>query len=127
MTKIIHKELSYTITGLCFQIHKELGRFCRERQYADRFEELLKELKIKYKREFELNNLENSLTKGNRADFLIENKIIIDFKAKNFITKEDYIQMQRYLKEAKLELGLIVNFRNPHLKPKRILNISLKK
>ncbi len=42
MVKIIHKELSYRINGLLFKTHKELGRFCRERQYADKFEELLK-------------------------------------------------------------------------------------
>ena len=40
---------------------------------------------------------------------------------KNFITKEDYYQMQRYLKAANLKLGLIVNFRTTYLHPKRIL------
>lgn len=59
---------------------------------------------------------------GNKADFLIASKIVIDFKAKKFVTKEDYMQMQRYLHGANLELGLIVNFRGTYLKPKRVLN-----
>jgi len=122
MVKIIHKELSYRINGLLFKTHKELGRFCRERQYADKFEELLKNTCLKYKREYELKKLKPDSPKGNRVDFLIENKIIIDLKTKSFITKEDYYQIQRYLKASNLELGLIVNFRNSYLKPKRVLN-----
>jgi len=43
--------------------------------------------------------------------------------AKRIITKEDYQQMQRYLKGAQLELGLIINFRDMYLKPKRVLNV----
>ncbi|MFV1917184.1 MAG: GxxExxY protein [Patescibacteria group bacterium] len=38
--------------------------------------------------------------------------MILDIKSKKFITKEDYCQIQRYLKAASLKLGLIVNFHN---------------
>jgi len=30
--KIIYKELSYKIFGICLEVHKVLGRFCREKQ-----------------------------------------------------------------------------------------------
>ena len=62
---------------------------------------------------------------GNIVDFLIENKIILELKAKRLITKEDYFQMQRYLQASGLEIGLIVNFRDSHIKPKRVLNTKL--
>jgi len=52
--------------------------------------------------------------------------LLLDIKSKPFITKEDYYQMRRYLKLCNLELGLIVNFRNKFLAPKRILNPELK-
>lgn len=122
MDKIVYKELSYHITGLCFRAQKELGRFCRERQYTDRLEELLKVEKVRYQREFEIRKLNSDSTKGNRVDFLIEDQMLLDAKAKPFITKEDYLQMQRYLRGANLKLGLIVNFRDTYLKPKRVLN-----
>ena len=121
---IVYKDLSYKINGICFNVHNELGRFCRERQYADKLEDLFKKSKISYKREVEINKLTNS-PEGNIADFIIENKIVLDAKAKKFITKEDYYQMLRYLKAAKMRLGLIVNFRNTYLKPKRVLNSEL--
>lgn len=125
MKKLLHHELTYKINGICFKVHRELGRFCRERQYCDAIEKLLKEAGIEYKREYELVKLVSSSPAGNRVDFLIENIIILDIKAKKFITKEDYIQMIRYLEAANIELGIIINFRHTYLKPKRILNSKL--
>ncbi len=124
MPRILYADESYKITGVCFETHNELGRFARERQYADKFEEKLKKLKIPFEREYELKNLQSDSPEGNRVDFLIFGRILTDFKAKRVITKEDYIQMQRYLKAANLELGLIVNFRAAFLKPKRVLNAN---
>lgn len=119
--KIFHKELSYKITGLLFDVHNSLGRFCRERQYADAFETLLKNNNIEYKREKELpvDIIDNQFT--NRVDFDISNRLLVDFKAKSLVTKDDYYQMNRYLEAAKYDLGLIVNFRNKYLKPIRVI------
>ena len=114
-------DLSYKITGICFKVHNELGRFCRERQYSDKLEEFLRGNGVSYKREIPIDKLTDS-PEGNIADFIIEKKIVLDCKAKKFITKDDYYQMLRYLKAAKMKLGLIVNFRNTYLKPKRVLN-----
>lgn len=82
--------------------------------------------KLDYKREYELSKLHEVKVKGNRVDFLVSDVLILDIKAKKFITKEDYYQMMRYLQAANLELGLIINFRSTYLKPKRVLNNNLK-
>ena len=125
MAEIIEKELCYYITGLCFKVQKKLGRFCREIQYSNELEGLLKTDNIQYLREFVISNLKPDSPKGNKVDFIVKQKVLIDLKAKNFITKEDYFQMQRYLQASGLEIGLIVNFRESHLKPKRVLNTRL--
>jgi GxxExxY protein len=85
-------------------------------------EDLLIKNNWKYDREFDLNKIDSAIAKGNRVDFYIENLVITDFKAKKFITKDDYYQMLRYLESANLQLGIIYNFRNTYLKPKRIIN-----
>ena len=46
--KLIYPELSYEITGLCFNIHNELGRYAKEKSYGDLFEQKLKINKINY-------------------------------------------------------------------------------
>lgn len=122
MKDILYKELCYDIVGICFKVQGQLGRFCKEKQYADEFEKLLMERKINYKREFLLDNLDSNDIKGNRVDFIINDSLLIDFKSKKFITKEDYGQMQRYLRSADLKLGLLINFRETYLKPKRVIN-----
>ena len=122
-SKIIFKELSYKIVGICFKVHDILGRFCKEKQYCDLLEEFFKKEKIKYEREKNLDlYLSEKKISGNRVDFLIENKILFDAKAKKYITKEDYRQMKRYLLVTGLKLAIMVNFREPSIYPKRILN-----
>lgn len=125
--KIIYKDLCYKLNGIFFKVHNELGRFVKEKQCADLAEEYLIKLGIPYKREFEI-KFSNSIKPigRNRVDFLIDNKIIVDFKCKRFVSREDYAQMQRYLKAANLKLGLIVNFNQRFLKPRRIINSSVK-
>jgi len=116
--KLIYPELSYLITGMCFEIHNKLGRYAREKQYGDLLEEKLKEIKIPYKREFKIGKT------GNTIDLLIDNKIILELKAKSFILKEDYYQTQRYLQILNIKLALLANFRNRYLKPIRIIRID---
>ena len=121
--KLIYKRLSYKINGGLFKVHNLLGRFRSEKSYADAFESWLKKVKIKYTREIAIEpSFEGEARRRNIPDFIIENKIVIDFKAKKFITKEDYNQMQRYLNSSNLTLGMVVNFRNTYLKPKRVIN-----
>lgn len=119
--KIVEKELSYKLTGIFFDVHNKLGRFLKEKQYADEVEKLFKKVGIAYKREFVLEDSGAAIGR-NRVDFLVEKRIIVDIKAKRLITKEDYYQILRYLQIAGLKLGMIVNFRNTYLKPKRIVN-----
>lgn len=123
--KLVHKDLSFLITGICFRVHNVLGRYCRERQYADLLEKEFIGNRLKFRREVDLSSFTDRAPKGNRVDFLIDEKVVIELKAKPFISKEDYYQTQRYLQGSGLELALIVNFRNKFLKPKRILNVRL--
>lgn len=120
---ILYPELSYQICGLCFAIHNELGRYRSEKQYADALENVLKEKLINYEREKPLSvSFKGEQQRRNIPDFVIENKIIVDIKAKRLATKEDYFQMKRYLASYNKELGLIVNFRQKYIYPKRVLN-----
>ncbi|MBL8030558.1 MAG: GxxExxY protein [Candidatus Doudnabacteria bacterium] len=58
---------------------------------------------------------------GNVTDFIIQGIIIIELKTKPFLLKTDYYQSQRYLYETQIKLGILVNFREKYLNPKRVL------
>jgi GxxExxY protein len=124
---IVHPELSYKTCGLCFYVHNKLGRYRNERQYADAIEELLKENKIGYVREKALPpSFKGEKEERNIPDFIIDDRIVLEIKAKPFIAKDDYFQLRRYLVSCNKKLGLIVNFRQKYLYPKRVLNRDIK-
>lgn len=116
--KLIFPELSYLITGICFDVHNNLGRYAREKQYGELIEEKLKETSLPFKRELTIGDA------GNIVDFLIDGKIILEIKAKRMIIKEDYFQLQRYLQSSNIKLGLLVNFRDKYIKPIRVIRID---
>lgn len=116
--KIIFQELSYLLNGVCFSVHNDIGRWAREKTYCDLVEAKLKELNILYKREWAVPDL------GDKIDFLIDDKIILEVKAKSRLLKDDYFQTQHYLQLLNKKLGLLVNFRDRYLKPARIVRID---
>jgi GxxExxY protein len=116
--KVIYPELSYLIIGILFEIKKELGEYAREKQYGDLLEKKLKEKNMSFGREVAIGG------SGNIVDFLIDNKIILELKAVRFFTKDNFRQIQNYLQQAQIKLGILVNFREKYLKPKRIIRID---
>jgi GxxExxY protein len=123
MAHLIYPELSYTICGLLFYVHNKLGRFSKEKNYADALELLFKENSILYKREYvAATDIVSRKLNLYRFDFFVDDKILIEIKAKNVLTKDDYYQVKKYLTVQNLHLGLLVNFRDKYLKPQRIVH-----
>ncbi|MSU75375.1 MAG: GxxExxY protein [Candidatus Magasanikbacteria bacterium] len=123
MNDLIYKDLSFKINGILFEVHNELGRYANEKQVCDLMEKKFILIELPYEREF-VPNLSDRGEKinRNRLDFIIDRKIILEIKCKSFLTREDYYQIQRYLTSLNLKLGILINFRDERLHPKRILN-----
>jgi len=119
--KVIHPELSYEVVNVLFEAHNKLGRFCREKQYGDFIETVFQERRIYFEREKSLpiEGIKNTTT--NKADFIVEGKILLEIKAKPIIERKDYAQIQRYLQAGNYRLGLLINFHSKYLKPIRVI------
>jgi GxxExxY protein len=120
--ELVYPELSYKITGLLFAVHNELGKYNNEKQYGDLIENKFKENNIRYEREKILPASFVGEKSRNRIDFLIEDKIVLEIKCKRINERNDFYQLKRYLIALDKRLGLLVNFREKYLKPKRVLN-----
>lgn len=113
--KVLFADESFQINSICFYVQNRLGRFAKEKQFCDCFEERAKELNIPYRRELA------ATTTSNRIDFVFYDKILVEIKAKPFLNQDDFVQVQRYLKILNLQLGLLVNFWARSALPHRVL------
>lgn len=120
-SKVIYPRLSYKIIGICYETHNELGRYSREKQYGDLIAKKFESRNIKFVREYRISD------SGNIADFLVEDKIILELKVKRLVGKKEYYQVQRYLQATGIKLGILVNFRSEYLNPKRVIRVEKKK
>lgn len=121
--KLIYPELSYQIMGILFEVHNKLGTKYQEKHYQNAIESKLKELDIPYQREAKINVKFNDEDLGEfHADFIIDNKLILELKKVWKITQDDIKQVLRYLDALKLKLGIIANFKHKRLEYRRILN-----
>lgn len=123
MNDLIFKEESYTIIGICMEVHKILGRGFLEIVYKDALEHEFKVRNIPFEREkeFSINYKNYILPHKYYADFVVYNEIILEVKAVNGIVDEFIKQTLNYLAISKCKLGLIVNFGEESLKYKRIV------
>jgi len=117
------KNESYRLMSLLFEIHNKLGSIYKEKNYQNAVEEIFKRENIPYQREKNIKlKFENLEISDFFADFVIDNKILLEIKAKSFIAQDDIRQVSRYIKSLNLPLGIVVNFKRQKLEFKRIVN-----
>lgn len=120
---LIYPELSYKIVGLLYAVHNHFGGGLREKSYEKALEIAFKESGIAYKSQMNVPLKFRGVKVADRfADFLVEDKIILELKSGERFTAEFIKQISEYLKESKLKLGLLVNFGKERVTIKRVVN-----
>jgi len=123
MENLIYKEESYEITGICMEVHRLLGKGLLEIVYKDALEYEFKKRNILYEREKEFPVMYKGIILPHKfyADFIVQNKIILEVKAKSDLAKEDIAQTINYLRLSNCKLGLLINFGVSSLQYKRVV------
>lgn len=124
MEDYLHKEKTYQIIGILFEVHKNLGKGFSEIVYKDAIEFEFKQLNIPFEREKEFSvKYKNTILKHKfYADFVVNNEIILEIKTVDCFNANHYNQCLNYLKISNNELALLVNFNSVSLEYKRIVN-----
>ena len=121
---LIYKKLSYKLVGLAYEVCSTLGEGLREGTYKDAFALLLDKEKITYKKEYYYPiKIRDSMVTKRFFDFLIDDKIVVEFKIGGKAYHSSYKQLLEYLKTSKYKLGLIIRFTSDGVKVKRIPNL----
>ncbi len=123
MHKLIYKDESFDIIGMCMEVHNNLGPGFLEIVYKDALEWEFRKAHIPFEREkmYVVNYKNIILPHKFFADFVVFDKIILEVKAVSGITDEFVARAINYLKVSNNKLALIVNFGEMKLKYKRIV------
>lgn len=105
-------ELSSKIIGLAIKVHRALGPGLLESSYQEClcYELAIAGYLVEKEKVLPLIYEEVKLDIGYRIDILVDNKIIIEVKAVEFINDVHIAQVLTYLKLSNNRIGLLINF-----------------
>ena len=104
-------ELTEQIISCAFEVHKILGIGFLEKVYGNAMFEELKSrgLKVESQRGI-IVRYKDSIVGDYFADLVVEDVIIIEFKALDKLNDIHELQIKNYLKATGIEVGLLINF-----------------
>ena len=105
-------EITQAVIGAAIEVHKILGPGLIERPYEDAMCRELHLRGLKWERQMPVAIEYKGVKLGTPLflDLLVEEKVIVDLKAKETVTGLDKKKVLTYLRLSKLRLGLIINF-----------------
>ena len=108
----IYSEECYAIRGAVFEVYRELGNGFAEEVYQQCLERefVARGIPFDAKRELRIFYKGEPINKTYIPDFMCFDKIIVEIKAVDALTKEHRSQIMNYLRLTKCRLGLLVNF-----------------
>ena len=120
MSTLLYQDLTFSIIGAAMEVHRILGPGFLEPVYQKALERELSLLKIPFQPQAKLEVSYKSEVVGEyRADFLVDEKVIIEIKSTSKLSGIDEAQLINYLKSTGLRVGLLLNFGAPSLEHKR--------
>jgi GxxExxY protein len=105
-------EISKKIIGAAIEVHRILGPGLLESVYEEALCHELRLREIKFARQQSVPVPYKGLKIGTdlRLDLLVEDKVIVDLKAKEVLSPSDKPKLLTYLRLSEKRLGLIINF-----------------
>ena len=122
---ILFEELTERIIKAAYQVHNELGCGFMEKVYQEALAIQMHEMNIPFEREKHLSVQYHGkqLQCDYIADFVVDNKVIVELKA---VTQMDHVfqaQAINYLKITGHKIGFLINFGQEKLEFKRLVRL----
>ena len=124
MEHYLHKELTDKIIKAFYHVYNELGYGFLENVYQNALYLELNNipLKVEAQKTIEV-YYQNQLVGNYRADLVVNDIIIVELKAVDFLIEEHELQLINYLKATNMEIGLLLNFgKKPEIRRKIFTN-----
>jgi len=118
---LLHEELTHAVIGAAMEVLNHLGHGLLEKPYENALvvELQLQGFGIQQQRAYDV--MYKSVIVGHYVpDLIINDLLLVDTKVVDRIGNHEMGQMLNYLKITKLEVGLVLNFKQPKLEWKRV-------
>lgn len=111
MSTLLHSELSKSIIKIFYQVYNELGYGFLERVYQNALFYELKSNGFKVEARKSIKVYYKEIEVGEYfADLIIDDMIILELKAVEYLIQAHEIQLLNYLRATDCEVGLVLNF-----------------
>jgi GxxExxY protein len=110
-------DISERVIGAAIEVHRILGPGLLENVYEEALchEFHLREIRFERQKPVPIAYKGVKLATDLRLDLLVEDKIIVDTKAKEKMTDIDFVKTLTYMRLTGKRLGLNINFHEPRL------------
>lgn len=123
MSILLYKSESYDIVGVLFEVYNNLGSGFSEIVYKDAIEYEFKTRNIPFEREKEYCVKYKDIILSHKfyADFVVNEKIILEIKGSKETHDKHISQCLNYLKVSNNKLAILANFHKDYLQHRRIV------
>jgi GxxExxY protein len=120
----LHEDLTEEIIQVFYKVYNTLGYGFLEKVYEKAMLIELKAAGLNATGQYPVNVFyEEEIVGEYFADIMVENKVILELKAREKLCPEHEVQLVNYLKATEMEVGLLMNFgKEPKIKRKIFTN-----
>ncbi|MCW3075048.1 MAG: GxxExxY protein [Flaviaesturariibacter sp.] len=116
-------DLTQKIIGCAMKVHSRMKNGYIERVYQKCMAIELQKAGVLYKEEIDMPIFyDDKIVGRRRADFIVDEKVVIEIKAITNLENEHIAQALNYLETSGLEICLLINFGSKSLQFKRLIN-----
>lgn len=109
--EFLFKDLTYAVIGAAMEVHRILGPGFLEAVYQKALAHEMLLRGISYEQQKPLRVDYKGIDAGDfRADFMVDNKVVVEIKATQKLVKADEAQLINYLKATGYRVGMLLNF-----------------
>jgi GxxExxY protein len=118
-----YEELTHKIIGCAMEVHKKLGNGFQEVIYQRALAIEMQFQGLEFEREKSMSIYYRNYDIGTRrVDFFVEEKIMVEIKARLELDDAHLNQAMNYLEAYNMKIGLLINFGSNSLQFKRVHN-----
>lgn len=123
--KLKDKEITHKIIGCAMRVHSVLGNGFQEVIYQRALSIEMTKQRLSYARELVMEiTYEGQNIGTRRVDFFVEDKIMVEIKARINLEDVHLAQAVNYCEAYNLPIGLLINFGSKSLQFKRVHNVN---